>query len=155
MLGQLPKVKLLFDRLAKEAAITVDEDQIEGPLPITGAFDHLLEDGSAVIAGRSAALNELRSHGTSLGAAPGLQLAALVWNRKVVLSLPAGGDPHVECGARRGSRSLSRRKRRLIATFHVEHLANCIHCRNRLDSLQGLFSSYSVTPKASSRSAPR
>src|SRR5262245_17710648 len=149
MLGQLPKVKLLFERLAKKAAITVDEDQIEGPLPITGAFDHL------VITGRSAALNKLRSHGTCLGAAPGFQLAALVGNRKVVLSLPAGGDPHVECGARRGSRSLSRRMRRLIATFHVEHLATCIHCRSRLESLQGLFSSYSGTPKASSRSAPR
>src|SRR6266480_6870476 len=174
MLGQLPKIKLLFKRLAKEAAITVDEDQIESLLPIAGAFDHLLEDGSAVITGRSAALNELRSHGTSLGAAPGFQLAALVWNRKVVLSLPARGDPHVECGAWRESRSLSRRMRRLIATSHVEHLATCIHCRSEpdprqglfsvatcihrrseLDSRQGLFSSYSGTPKASSRSAPR
>jgi hypothetical protein len=103
MLGELPKIKLLFERLAKEPAVTVDEDQIEGLLPIAGAFDHLLEDGSAVITGRSAALNELGSHGTSLGAAPGFQLAALVRNRKVVLSLPARGDPHVECGAWRGS----------------------------------------------------
>ncbi|MET0165376.1 MAG: hypothetical protein ABW318_10275 [Vicinamibacterales bacterium] len=39
----------------------MDKDQIEGMLPIAGAFDHLLEDGSAVITGRSAALNELRS----------------------------------------------------------------------------------------------
>src|SRR5262245_1416774 len=155
MLGQLPKIKLLFERLAKETAITVDEDQIEGLLPIAGTFDHLLEDGSAVITGRSAALDELRSHGTSLGAAPRFQLAALVWNRKVVLSLRAGGDPHVECRARRASRSLYPRMRRFIATFHVEHPANCIHCRSRLESLQGLFSSYSATPKASSRSAPR
>src|SRR5262245_59477252 len=109
MLGQLPKIKLLFERLAKEAAITVNEDQIESLLPIAGAFDHLLEDGSAVITGRSAALNELRRHDTCLGAAPGFQLAALVGNRKVVLSLPARGDPHVECGAWGGSRSLSRR----------------------------------------------
>src|SRR5689334_15705673 len=58
MFGQLPKIKLLFERLAKETAITVDEDQIESPLPIAGAFDHLLEDGSAVITGRGAALNE-------------------------------------------------------------------------------------------------
>src|SRR5262245_57613523 len=122
MLGQLPKIKLLFERLAKETAITVDEDQIEGLLPIAGAFDHLLEDGSAVITGRSAALNELRSHDTSLCAAPGFQLAALVGDRKIVLSLPARGDPHVECGAWRGSGSLSRRMRRLIATSHVEHL---------------------------------
>jgi hypothetical protein len=63
----------------------------------------------------------------------------LVRNRKVVLSLPARGDPHVECGAWGGSRSLSRRMRRLIATSHVEHLATYIHCRSRLDSLQGLF----------------
>ena len=76
---------------------------------------------------------------TSLGAAPGFQLAALVGNRKVVLSLPARGDPHVECGAWGGSRSLSRRMGRLIATSHVEHLATCIHCRSELDSRQGLF----------------
>ena len=72
MFGQLPKIKFLFERLAKETAITVDEDQIERPLPIAGAFDHLLEDGSAVITGRSAALNELRlklllpGHGAAL-----------------------------------------------------------------------------------------
>src|SRR5262249_34224816 len=94
---------------------------IESLLPIAGAFDHLLEDGSAVIPGRSAALNELRNHRTSVDAAPGFQLAALVGDRKVVLSLPARGGPHVECGAGRRSRSLSRRMRRLIATFHMEH----------------------------------
>src|SRR5205823_13945818 len=84
MLGQLPKIKLLFKRLAKEAAITVDEDQIESLLPIAGAFDHLLEDGSAVITGRSAPLNELRSHDTFLGAAPGPP-SAFDWRRQPAL----------------------------------------------------------------------
>ncbi len=107
MLGQLSKIKLLFERLAKEPAVTVDEDQIERPLPVAGAFDHLLEDRSAVITGGSAAFDELRNYGTSLGAAPSLQLAALVGNRKIVLSLATRRDPHVECGASAGNRSFS------------------------------------------------
>src|SRR5262245_30638719 len=113
----------MFERLAKEPAITVDEDQIERLLPIAGAFNHLLEDGSAVITGRGPALDELRHHGIALGAAPGLQLLALVGNRKVVRSPTAGRDPHVERGAARGRRALSRGLWRLIATSHVQHLA--------------------------------
>ena len=66
MLGQLAKIEFLFERLAKEPAITVDEDQIERLLPIAGALDHLLEDGSAVIAGRRASFDELRNHACTL-----------------------------------------------------------------------------------------
>ena len=99
MLGELAKIKLLLERLAKKPAVTVDHDQLEGLLSIAGTLDHLLEDGSAVITGRSAALDELCGHIIALGAAPGFQLAALVGNRKVVLSLTAGRHPHVERGA--------------------------------------------------------
>ena len=152
MLGQLSKIKLLFERLAKEPAITVDEDQIERLLPIAGAFDHLLEDRSAVVTGGSAALDELRSHGIALGAAPSLQLAALVGNRKVVLSLAARRDPHVECGASAGNRIFSRRIRRLIATSHVDHLARpaLIFAARRILA-KSSFRVYSVRPKASSK----
>src|SRR6185436_1741584 len=87
MLCQLPKIKLLLECLSKEPTITVDEDQLERLLPIAGALDHLLEDRSAVATGRSAALDELRSHSIAMGAAPGLQLTALVGNRKIVLCL--------------------------------------------------------------------
>src|SRR6266700_5213062 len=87
MLGELAKVKLLFECLAKEPAVTVDQDQLEGLFPGAGALNHLLEDRSAVATDGSSAFDELRSHGIALGAAPIFQLATLVGNRQVVLGL--------------------------------------------------------------------
>ena len=80
MLAQLPKIKLLLERLAKEAAIAMHEDQLERPLTIAGAFDHLLEDRSAVVTGGGAAFDELSGYVIAVDATPGLQLAALVGN---------------------------------------------------------------------------
>ena len=78
VLGQLSKIELLFERLAKEPAVTVDEDQIERVLPVAGTFDHLLEDWPAVITSGSAAFDELRIYDTALGAAPRQAMGALV-----------------------------------------------------------------------------
>ena len=119
MLAQLSKIKLLLEGLTKEPAVTVNNNQIERPLPVTGAFDHLLEDRSAVVTGGSTAFDEIGGHDIAMGAAPSLQLAALVGNRQIVLGLTAGRDPHVECGASARNSRLNRRIRCLIATTHV------------------------------------
>jgi len=37
VLGELPKIKFLLKRLAKEPAVTLDKDQFERPLSIAGA----------------------------------------------------------------------------------------------------------------------
>jgi hypothetical protein len=121
----------MHDQLARKplsssvirVTITVDEDQLERLLPIAGTFDHLLEHGSAVVTARSAALDELRGHHIAVSTAPGFQLSALVRNRKVVFSLAAGRDPHVECGAWCASSIWRGGMWSLIATSHVEHLA--------------------------------
>src|SRR4051794_24520603 len=99
MFGELAKIKLLFERLAEKPAVTVDEDYPECLFPIAGTLDHLLEGRSAIVPGGSAVFDKLCGHGEALGTAPGFQLAALVGNRKVVLSLTARRDPHVERGA--------------------------------------------------------
>ena len=70
MLRQLPQIKLLLECLAKKPAVTVDEDHLECLLPIAGALDHLLEDGSAIIAGRGAGFDELRHDSMAFGSAP-------------------------------------------------------------------------------------
>src|SRR3954447_10961013 len=89
MFGELAKIKLLFERLAEKPAVTMDEDYPECLLPIAGTLDHLLEGRSAIVPGGSAVFDKLCGHGEALGTAPGFQLAALVGNRKVVLSLTA------------------------------------------------------------------
>jgi hypothetical protein len=58
----------------------MNKDQIERLLPVAGTFDHLLEDWPAVVTGGSTVFDELRTYGIALGAAPSLQLAALVGN---------------------------------------------------------------------------
>src|SRR5262249_38294517 len=55
MLAQLPKIKLLFERLAEEPAVTMNEDQIECLFAVAGTFDHLLEDWPAIVTGGSPA----------------------------------------------------------------------------------------------------
>jgi hypothetical protein len=99
VLGQLPEVKLLFERLAKESAVAVNEDQLECLLAVSGPLDHLLEHGPAIVPRGRATFDELRSHDAALGAAPSLQLAALVGNGQIVFSLAPGRDPHVKGGA--------------------------------------------------------
>jgi hypothetical protein len=155
MLGQLPKVKLLLERFAEKPAVTVDENQLECLLPIAGALDHLLEDRSAVVTGRSAALDELCGHRIALHAAPAFQLAALVGNGKIVLSLPAGRYPHVERGAP-CNRILRRRIRRLFATSHVGSpaMAEIIFAVTWMPA-KSRFGCYSRFPNAPSRRAPR
>src|SRR5690349_1450464 len=118
MLAQFTEIELLFERLAKETTVTVHHDQLECMLAIACTFDHLLEDGSAIVARRRAALDELGDYRIALAPAPVLQLPALVWNRKVVLRLTARRDPHVQHGPR------SRRVlfEGLIGAFHERHL---------------------------------
>ena len=58
-LASLRKIKLLLEGLAEETAVAVDDDKIERMLTIAGAFDHLLEDRSAIIAGGRTRFDEL------------------------------------------------------------------------------------------------
>jgi hypothetical protein len=70
MLGKLAEVEFLLEGLAKETAITVDNNKIERMLAIAGAFDHLLEARPPIIAGRRASLDVLRNHMMAIPAAP-------------------------------------------------------------------------------------
>jgi hypothetical protein len=72
MLGELADIKFLLKRLAKETAIAVDNNEIEGMLTITGAFDHLLKVLPAIIAGRCTSFDILRDHVMPVRAAPRL-----------------------------------------------------------------------------------
>ena len=67
-------------------------------LPIAGAFNHLLEYKSAIIAGGGAGLDELRHDDMAFGPTPGIELAALIGNGKIMLRLAPGRHPHVERG---------------------------------------------------------
>jgi hypothetical protein len=66
--------------------------------PVASAFNHLLEYRSPIIAGGGAGLDELRHDIVAFGPAPGIELAALIGNGKVMLRLAPGGHPHVERG---------------------------------------------------------
>ncbi len=70
VLGELAHVEFLLERLAKETAIAVDNNEIEGMLTITGAFDHLLKAFPAIIAGRCTSFDVLRDHVMPVRAAP-------------------------------------------------------------------------------------
>jgi hypothetical protein len=71
MLGKLAEIEFLLEGLAKETAITVDNDKIERMLTIAGAFDHLLEAWSPIIAGRrTTSFDVLRNHTMAVRAAP-------------------------------------------------------------------------------------
>src|SRR5262249_46918730 len=96
VLGKLAQIEFLLEGLAKETAIAVDNNEIEGMLTITGAFDHLLEARPPIIAGRGTSFDVLRDHVMPIRAAPRLQLASLIRNGKVVLSLPTSRYAHVE-----------------------------------------------------------
>src|SRR6187431_1574338 len=80
VLGQLPKVKLLFESFAKEPAIAVDYNNIERVFTITCPFDHLLKDRTAIVAGRSAGLNEFANDRVPICDAPRPELTLLIWN---------------------------------------------------------------------------
>ena len=67
MLRELAEIELLLEGLSEELAIAVDDDVVERLPAIAGAFDHLLEDRSAIIAGGSARFDELVDHGVALG----------------------------------------------------------------------------------------
>jgi hypothetical protein len=80
MLRQLSEIEFLFKGLAEETAVTVNDDNIEGMLAVTGAFDHLLEGRPPIIAGGCAGLDEFGSYRMAVCAAPRRQLAALIRN---------------------------------------------------------------------------
>jgi hypothetical protein len=80
MLAKLAQIEFLFEGLAEETAITVDNDKIERMLTVAGAFDHLLEARPAIVAGRRTSFDKLRNHIMAICAAPQLQLAALIRN---------------------------------------------------------------------------
>jgi hypothetical protein len=80
MLAKLAQIEFLFEGLAEEAAITVDNDKVERMLAVAGAFDHLLEGRPAIIAGRHTSFDKLRNHIMAICAAPRPQLAPLIRN---------------------------------------------------------------------------
>jgi len=71
MLGELAKIKLLFERLAEEAAVAVHHDHVERVLSIARSLDHLLEDGSPIVACRGASFDEFGDDRVALATAPG------------------------------------------------------------------------------------
>jgi hypothetical protein len=80
VLGKLAQIEFLLEGLAKEPAIAVDNNEIEGMLTITCAFDHLLEARPPIIAGRGTSFDVLRDHVMPIRTAPRLQLASLIRN---------------------------------------------------------------------------
>jgi hypothetical protein len=80
MLGKLAQIEFLLEGLAEKTAITVDNDEIERMLTITGAFDHLLEARPPIIACRRTSFDILRNDIMAIRAAPCLQLTALIRN---------------------------------------------------------------------------
>jgi hypothetical protein len=71
-------------------------NKCERMVAIAGAFNHLLENRPAVVNGRCPRLDELADDFVALTLAPGLELAALVRDRKIVVRLPPCRDAHVE-----------------------------------------------------------
>jgi hypothetical protein len=102
MLRQFPKIELLLERLAEEAAVAVYDDHVERVLPIARTLDHLLENRPAIVRGGRAGLDELCGHRIAMNTTPGLQLLALIGNRQVMFGLPACRNAHVERGPRLG-----------------------------------------------------
>ena len=70
VLGKLAQIEFLLEGLPEEPAIAVDNDKIEGMLAIAGAFDHLLEARSPIIAGRRTSFDVLRNDSMAVRAAP-------------------------------------------------------------------------------------
>jgi hypothetical protein len=106
VLGKLTEIEFLLERLAEETAITVDHNYIERVLAVAGALDHLLEHGPAIIASGRTSFDKLRSCLITVCAAPRIQLAALIRDREIMLSLAAGRYPHIERCARCGMTSV-------------------------------------------------
>ena len=70
VLAELAEVEFLLEGLAKETAITVDNNKIERMLAIAGAFDHFLEARPPIIGGRRASLNVLHNYAMAICVAP-------------------------------------------------------------------------------------
>ena len=102
MLCELPEIELLLERLAEEAAVAVHDDHVERALPIARALDHLLEAGPAVVGGGGTGFDELGGDRVAMTTTPGLQLLALVGNRKVMFGLAACRNTHIKRGPRLG-----------------------------------------------------
>jgi hypothetical protein len=96
VLGEPAEIEFLLEGLAEETAVAVDNDKIERTLTIAGTFDHLLEARPSIIAGRRTSFNVFRNHVMAIRAAPRLQLASLIRNGKIVLSLPTSRYAHIE-----------------------------------------------------------
>jgi hypothetical protein len=96
MLGQSAEIELLLEGFPEKPAVAVNNDKSECMLTIAGAFNHLLENWPAVVNGRCSRFDELGHDFVALALAPGLQLAALIRDRKIVFRLPSCRDAHVE-----------------------------------------------------------
>jgi hypothetical protein len=70
MFSELAEIKFLLEGLAKETAITVDNNKIERMLAIAGAFDHLLEARPPIIVKLSPRIDGVRSNGSCRSTAP-------------------------------------------------------------------------------------
>src|SRR6266403_522415 len=132
VLGELAEIEFLLEGLAEETAVAVDNDKIERMLTIAGTFDHLLEARPSIIAGRRTSFNVFRNHVMAIRAAPRLQLASLIRNGKIVLSLPTSRYAHIE-GCTECSMRLLRDGLR-AATISVHGASGlavyCIYVRN-------------------------
>jgi hypothetical protein len=78
MLGESAQVEFLLEGLAEKPAVAVDDNKSEGVLAVAGAFDHLLEDGPAIVDGGCARFDEFGHDLVAMTVAPGLELGTLV-----------------------------------------------------------------------------
>src|SRR5262249_17284951 len=123
VLGKLAQVKFLLEGFAEETTVTVDDDDIECMFVVTGVFDHLLEGGPAIVACRDTSFDVFRNDMMAVRMAPGLQLASLIRNRKIVFSLTSRRYPHVKGCTKRSGRIIEAEIRGRGRAVH-----GCWHC---------------------------
>jgi hypothetical protein len=70
MFRKLAEVELLLKGLAKESTVAMDNNVVECLSAFTSAFDHLLENRSAIVAGGSPSLDKFRGYSVSVDATP-------------------------------------------------------------------------------------
>jgi hypothetical protein len=123
MFRELSEIELLLERLSEEPAIAVNDNTIKRLPAIAGAFDHLMEDRSAIISGGYARFDKLGDQRVTVGVTPRPELPALIGNRKVVLGLPTGRDAHIESGPGGGGGRFVSKAWCLVLAVHLRRLA--------------------------------
>ncbi|KQP36066.1 hypothetical protein ASF25_14030 [Methylobacterium sp. Leaf100] len=100
-LGELADVHLQAEGIAEEPAEAVHDDDVEGAVAVTGAFDHPLELGSRIVHRRGARLDILDDDRPALGGTESGDLLALVGDREIGFRLSPGRDPQIAGRAQR------------------------------------------------------